>query len=440
MANGNKIDKDLIEQTKAKFLPEEIVDEEKKISLYSLDKEFSKTRKNKNITLWFTILAFIGIIFAGTYFLTMYLEEQDKKIEVNISDFDDLRLKDVLDSARKKSDNADIVAIQLDILEIAMLDEILSSRNRHYRRELEIISRDLSDNETDSNLSRIRGEEKKDVRRIRRKYKGLIWNKRRELNALLKKKKEEQARIEKENALSNEDRLYAMRTKNLKNQQKKGTRLLKGYLRRYSRYVKHKYDPVFRSGKINGIIKSSSNKSQREDPAFYENYNKLLSSKRPLSQKSFRELQKRIKNYDMIIKRLRRVPYDNSMDPSLDQVDYLTKSIIYDYERQIRQRDRELSNFRYAMNYILNLRPENGYIIDARNLELIKFHMFRALRVADGETAMVFRNEDEYIGKIQFVKKPYGMRARVIATEGGKKVQPFDKILLELKEMKKETP
>jgi hypothetical protein len=440
MANGNKIDKDLVEQTKAKFLPEEIIDKEKRSYLYSLDNEFAKTRKNKNITLWLSILAFIGVIFAGTYFLTMYLEEQDKKIEVNISDFDDLRLKDVLDSARKKSDNADIVAIQLDILEIAMLDEILAARNRHYRRELEIINRNLSDKETESNLARIRGDEKKDVKRIRRKYRGLIWNKKRELNALLKKQREEQAKLEKENALSNEDRLYAMRTKNLKNQQKKGTRLLKGYLRRYSIYVKRKYDPVFQSGTVNRIIKSSTYKSQREDPAFYENYDRLLSSKRPLSQKSFRELQKKVKNYDRLIKRLRWVPYENSMDPSIDQVDFLTKSIIYDYERQIRQRDWELSNFRYAMNYILNLRPENGYIIDARNPELIKFHMFRALRVADGESAMVFRNEDEYIGKIQFVKKPYGMRARVIATEGDKKIQPFDKILLELKEMKKETP
>ncbi len=440
MANGNKIGKDLIEQTKAKFLPEEILDEEKQVSLYSLDEEFAKTRKNRNITLWLTILVFIGVIFAGTYFLTMYLEERDKKIEVNISEFDDLRLKDVLDSARKKSDNADIVAIQLDILEIAMLDEILASRNRHYRRELEILARDLPDNETDSNLARIRGEEKKDVIRIRRKYGRFIRNKQRELNALLKKQREEQARIEKENALSNEDRLYAMRTKHLKNQQKKGTRLLKGYLRRYTLYVKRKYDPVFSSGRINSIIKSSTNKSRREDPAFYENYNKLLSSNRPLSQKSFRGLQKKVKEYDLVIKRLRRIPYDNSVNPSLDQVDYLTKSIIYDYERQIRQRDQELSNFRYAMNYILNLRPENGYIIDARNPELIKFHMFRALRVADGETAMVFRNEDEYIGKIQFVKKPYGIRARVIAAEGNKKIQPFDKILLELKEMKKEKP
>lgn len=440
MANGNKIDRDLVEQTKAKFLPEEIVDKEKKSYLYSLDEEFAKTRKNRNITLWLSILAFITVIFAGTYFLTKYLEEQDKKVEVNISDFDDLRLKDVLDSARKKSDNADIVAIQLDILEIAMLDEILASRNKHYNRELEILARDLSDNKTDSNLARIRGEEKKDITRIRRKYRGLIWNKRRELNMLLKKQREEQARIEKESALSNEDRLYAIRTKKLKNQQRKGTRLLKGYLHRYTLYVKRKYDPVFRSGKINSIVKSNSYKSQREDTGFFEKYNKLLSSKRPLNQKSFEKLQKRVKDYDLLIKRLKRVPYDNSMNPSLDQVDFFTKSIIYDYERQIRERDRELSNFRYAMDYILNLRPENGYIIDSRNPELIKFHMFRALRVTDGETAMVFRNEDEFIGKIRFVKKAYGMRARVITTEGDKKIQPFDKILLELKEMKKETP
>ncbi len=268
----------------------------------------------------------------------------------------------------------------------------------------------------------------------------MIRDKRRELNALLRKQREEQARIEKENALSNEDRLYAMRTKNLKNQQKRGIRLLKGYLNRYTRFVKRKYDPVFRSGKIKGIIDSNTSKSQREDPSFFDNYQKLLSSKRPLGQKSFEKLQEKVKNYDLLMKRLRRVPYDNSMNPSLDQADYLSKSIIYDYERQIRARDRELSNFRYAMNYILNLRPENGYIIDARNPDLVKFHMFRALRVADGETAMVFRNEDEYIGKIGFVRKPYGMRARVIETEGGKKIQPFDKILLELKEMKKETP
>ncbi len=433
MGNENKVKKELIDSAKSRFLPEEIVDTEEQKVLYSLEEEFAKTKKNKNLFLYLFILIFIGIIVAGTLFLTNYIEEKNKDYKINIEEFDDLRLKDVLDSARQKESNADLLSVQLDIIEIKMLDAVLNVKSVHHNRELSVIMKNLPDAETNRRIKKIRAEEKRAIARTKRKFQRLIRIKRKELAALIAKAKEEEAALAKDIPVNNEDRLYKMRMKKLKAAQEAGTRSMKSYLSRYRRFIINKYNPKFRNRELNSIINSSYYASLKNDWKILEKYEKLFSSSRPYSKKDFEKIKKRIDNQNLLLKRLLKVPYINSVFPALEQIDFLTKSIFYEYEKEIRKKDREINNFRYAFDYILNKKPESGYIIDSRDPNNINFYIYKVLRIKSGETALVFRTEDEYIGKIQFVMKPYGMRAKVIEFAKNKKIRPFDKILLEFK-------
>ncbi len=433
MGNENQIKKkDLIEKTKSRFLPAEIVDIDKDKILYSLDEEFAKTKKNKNLLLYLFILLFIGVVVAGTFFYTDHLKKRDKDIKIDITDFDDLRLKDVLDSARKKGDNADIIAVQLQIFEIKMLDAILEVKENHHNRELSTIVQGMGEKETDAAIKRIRDEEVNAVNGIRQKYAGLIAAKRAELYALEKSKRESEKVVESKE-VSNEDRLYKLKTSQLKSVQNEGSRLLKDYADRYSRYVTNRYNPNFKSQELNGVINSKFYEGIKRGGDFENDYRALYKTERTDYNSDYINIRKRIENHDKLVKRLLMIPYINSVYPALQMIDLLSKSIFYEYERDVRRRDGEISNFKYAFDYILNKRPENGYIIDTRNPDNIVIHLYKAYRVKSGETAQVFRDDDDYIGKIQFIMRPSGMRAKVVETSGDKKIMPFDKILFEVK-------
>ena len=434
MGNENKVKKkDLIEKTKSRFLPAEIVDIDKERVLYSLDEEFSKARKNKNLLLYLFILIFIGAVVAGTALFTTYLKNRDKDIKLDITDFDDLRLKDVLDSARKKGDNADIVSVQLQILEIKMLDSILEVKQGYHRREIALVTQGLSDAETDVGIKKLREEEAAAVGEVRRKFAGLIAQKRAELAALERSKQEQDKSLEKSREVTNEDRLYKLKTSQLKSAQNEGTRLLKDYADRYSRYVTERYNPKFNSAELDSIMYSKYYDTLKRGGEFYNDYNALFRTDRSVSNSDYLTLRKRIENHDKLVRRLLKIPYLNSVYPALQQIEFLSKSVFYEYEREVRRRDGEIGNFKYAFDYILSNRPESGYIIDSRNPENINLHLFKVFRVKSGETAQVFRADDEYIGKIQFIMKPYGMRAKVVELARDKKILPFDKILLEVK-------
>ena len=97
MANDNEVKKDLA--LGSKFLPTEIANIDGGSEVYSLENEFSKTRKNKNWLVFIIVLVFILLIAAFTSIFTYYTSEKDKNIDVSISEFNDLRLKEILNSS-----------------------------------------------------------------------------------------------------------------------------------------------------------------------------------------------------------------------------------------------------------------------------------------------------------------------------------------------------
>lgn len=63
---------------------------------YNLSEEYAKTQKNKNRRVWLLLaLCFVSVGICS-FGITLYISEQNKKIEVNINAFDDLNLRTLL--------------------------------------------------------------------------------------------------------------------------------------------------------------------------------------------------------------------------------------------------------------------------------------------------------------------------------------------------------
>ena len=110
MESGNKITKP---SGKELFLKNLLSDYEKP-QVYSLEEEFAKTKKNQDNKPYFVFFGFIVLLIGTTVFATHYLEIKAKQISIDISDFEDLRLKETLSAAKENEEELGRKKTELD--------------------------------------------------------------------------------------------------------------------------------------------------------------------------------------------------------------------------------------------------------------------------------------------------------------------------------------
>lgn len=118
MGNDNKIDTPYImpdekglsvQNPKSEvllFLQEELVPirRKKRVTTYDLEREYAKTRKNKNYSIWITLaLTVVGVVLA-TWGIMAGVSAADKQNEVALEAFEDLNLKRLFDALSKTQD------------------------------------------------------------------------------------------------------------------------------------------------------------------------------------------------------------------------------------------------------------------------------------------------------------------------------------------------
>ncbi len=125
----------------------------------------------------------------------------------------------------------------------------------------------------------------------------------------------------------------------------------------------------------------------------------------------------------------------------MSAISIMSKSIESDYEsllrrsaNVIRYKNGIVGNYAAAIDLMLATSSENGYIINADNTQAIHIQLNEIFRAPIDTNATVFREDDEYIGRIRItnVENDGVIRARLIALAKDKHFQPFDKILLEI--------
>ena len=178
----------------------------------------------------------------------------------------------------------------------------------------------------------------------------------------------------------------------------------------------------------------------------------------------------------VVLKRVQDTPYLNSVPGALKKIEELQRSVVADYETlwvslasavekkngqiaerdaTIRQRDATirdrdatirdrdvsirtldaaLGQFVYAVNAQTRSSRENGYILDPRNTARMTVYINPNMPIVEGTTAYVFRKEDEPVATIDLRLAEGGITARLVSLAvPGKPIEPFDKILVQLK-------
>ena len=440
MANDNEVKKDLT-PFGSKFLPAEISNIDGISEVYSLENEFAKTKKNKNWLVFVIVLVFILLIAAFTTIFTYYTGEKDKNIDISISEFDDLRLKEILNSSRLAENNIQIRNNELQNLLVEMKNRILEVNNRYLAKENSILDKSTSSSVKRERINELKNSELSEINGIKAQYESKISEKRNQINRIEAEKRAEEIKLEKAKKglgnIGDENKIYAMKMKSLSDASQSGLTGMADYYNRYVNYLILKYNPVFSAGDLKSNIDKNSKTNEVKNLREYED---LFQKENVISRKRFDDLRIKINEHDFLIQRLIGVGYENSVPPALKSIDNLSSSIVNDYENlwyglvsTVKQKNTQIEDYKVALDAVLKERPESGYIISAENPSKISIHINRLLTVKEGGTGLVFRTDDKYIGKIEFYRTADGLKAKVVSLAGSNKMRPFDRILIKIK-------
>ncbi len=441
MGNDKQINKEL-NKAGARFLPEEIINVDGGSEVYSLEHEFARSRKNKNWAVFIIIAVFFSIIVTITALFTYYTELKNSKIDVNISEFDDVRLKEVLGNARMASNTILIRNNELNSLIIEMKNAMLNVNRTYLAKKNAVLDKGLSPEATAQQIAELKRAENAELAKISSDYDKKIASKRGVIREIEKEQREAERKLKQEAAdlakLGDESKVYEMKMKNLSSTQKSGFEAMREYYEKYISYLTLKYNPVFASGETKALLQRSSALSNEKKNL--RSYDEIFSNENIWNKNRFDELRGKINDFDSLLNRLSGIDYINSVPPALKGIDNLSKSIINDYESLwyglstvLKNKNKEIEDYRAALDVVLKERPESGYIISPADPARVSIHINRLISVKEGDSGLIFRSDDDYIGQIELFKTTDGFRAKIVSLEPGKSMKPFDRILIKVK-------
>ncbi len=438
---GNDIEIKDLDIRSTSFLPTEIRDVDGVSEIYSLEDEFAKTKKNRNLLLYFSILCFFIVVVGSAFIFSVFIQNKNKLVDINISEFEDLRLKEVIDSARSHENNLDLLLMKLEILKVDHRKKLLEVKQKHFKRELNTLDQELPTKETNQKLVQIKKVEKREIGAIDKTFKSQINEKQQEIDKIkaeIAAKEAAKKDQKKSKTVSNVDKLNALKMEELKKSNDSGVVSLREYYDDYVSYLTALYNPTFKSRKIGVILQSKSNSLTKKE---VKGFHPIYQSEGIINFGEYQAVHNKVDDNKHLMSRVLRVPYKNSVTPVLKKINAISSSVESDYESMLnrfaavlRYKNSIINQYHTALDHTLSDKAESGYVINADNSNNIHIHLNKIFQDPVNSTALIFREDNEYIGKIKVtrVDRDNVIRAKMVNLAQNKAIKPFDKILLEI--------
>jgi hypothetical protein len=450
MDNDNKISQ-VVNQAKSSFLKGEVVDSTREVIEYSLDKEFSKSKKNRRVLIVWSIVIFL-VLMAGAAFFTVYMIQQKQtNVQVDIAEFEDLKLTELLKSA--STDKSRITFLEQDIKQLVFqknqeIDQIKSQTEQLIQIAQQ---KGLSKAEENAEVAMLQKQGSAKVSSVGQKYDSKIAMKKEEVSDLkksLQEKGESGDASQNTGAYSEYEKIFEIRLektkeyydskikelnkqhlKDIAQMQKLNQELIKVLILKYNPYIK------------DDAVKSLIAVKYAPVGGTLGEYNALLGKENIMSKADFDAMKLKNANFSSIFTRVYSIPYTNSVPYALAGIKYFHDSALKDYDvlwqkaiKTVEKKNKLIDTYEYAFEYYTKLGRETGYILDPRDPKKMVVYINKAYLIKKGDTAIVFRNDDEYIGKIKLDPQADAVIAEVLELAEGEKILPLDRILINIKQ------
>ncbi|MGE5604328.1 MAG: hypothetical protein ACM3YE_01395 [Bacteroidota bacterium] len=435
MENDKQMNDFYLEKVKNIFLSDDLLAKDAKPEVYSLAEEFSKSKKNKAVLVYALIFLYVAVIGFSVFFLTTIEENKNKRIEVNIAEFRQFNLMELL--AEKKENEEKLAQLQLELEEFRKqaMEEIKKLSPREQQKAIAALNEKMKTLEADylqqikdkeaalAALEKSIAAEKQKIAASAQENEAVIKNY--QNLSQMQQVENEQLKIEYEGKIAKLNADYRAEIELLK----KDNQIL-------IEELTLRYNPKFTRGEIAAAINSKLGNVKDNTR---NRYNRILADEGILNEQEYNQIHKKVQNQTIILKGLEDVGYLNSVPLALDKLGQLSRSVVADYEKLwgklvelIQEKNEAINSYEYALKYLAMTGRETGYVIDARNPNRLIIFIDQIYSVRKGDFAYIFKDDATPIAKIEL--NPEKGRITAIVKEVLKpvKIEPFDKILLKL--------
>lgn len=440
MGNENQIDIDRLEQSKSAFLPQEFQDPDAVTTIYSLEEEYAKTRKNKSVILYILVFLFLTAVIAGSIVYTGWLQNEGKNITIDISDFEDVRLLELVNDSKSLENDIDQLQYEIREAEIQHKEQMDRLDDEYRSQRDAALSREISDEEKQSELAAVRSRYNRQVAAEKNQYEtkmASLQERLRELEAKLAKLKEQigaKGKIAR-TALGNKDELHNLQLKKLQNYYEDKIEKMNSDHQREINSLIYKFNPSFSEAYLRELIRQRVRSYTLPD-TLLENTEDVLTLEDAATMEDVSMVRKNTADQIQLLDRLQKIPYQNSVPRTLLHAESLSKSSIQKYDEivvtlaeKIRKKNLRISQYDYALSAKLRIDGESGFVLDTRNRNRIPVYIDPTYRPQNGTTVFVFRNSEE-IATATIRKEGDFYYIQPTSSETAANIEPLDYIML----------
>lgn len=470
---------DLVERSKMVFLREIINEFKRRQQQYDLGTEFSKTRQNRSFMVPLVVIALIAVFGVVVVGVTRYIQTQSRSIQVDIDDFADVNLRDVLDEAQRLQNQLDAAERELAQLRSELVDRI-EQTERERDRNIELLNEaSLTAGQRNARAQEFRAQAQSEIDSLNAEYQPRIA----ELQARIEQlrtqiaaydtRQLEQAR-EQEQILNNQQRVHELEMERLRSEyDARIARLsenyeseierLESFQQEFERTIRQRhanelaaltlrYNPQLLSEPIGSLLDDPESAAARafEGPV---PWSATLGEEDVLSLSEYRRLTSQYEELTRLVDRLQEVPYRNGVDTALLQIEWRARDLVAQYEsvwQQLEQSviarddiiadrdatiadlDEDIAQFLFALDELSRINGDPAYIIDPRDPEDIVVYVNSIRTAGAGTLGYVFREDDEFVGTIRFVRRGSRLVAELLEIAEDMELRAFDKVLIEV--------
>lgn len=423
MENDKQVNKYSLDKVKNTFLDDNLLTKKNKPEIYSLPEEFAKSKRNKNLLVYGMILLYAAIIGVGVYMLTSSEDRKSKRVEVNIAEFKQFNLMELLE--QKKENEQKLAQLQKELAKVKAdsLEQIRKLTPEEQRKAMA---------ELNEKLQKLETEYTAEVKSNKKALKSL------EKSISKEKKLNEKSARQAEKLVEDYQKLNQRKSRDIQDiiasYENKITKLKAEFDSDLERLVS-RYNPTFSGGKISTILKSDPGVIGKSS---WSKYAKTLQNEGILSKQESDNLNQKIENQAIIIGNLQEIGFTNSIPQALVRLEQISKSIINDYEiicgklaEMVSQKKTEVNAFEYALNFMSQDDSIAGYVLDARSSRLV-IYLCNGYSATRGEIAQIFKKGKDFspIAEIELIPEGKKVTAKIKKRFGSAKIEPFDRIIL----------
>jgi len=464
MGDDNEI-RQLIRTESESFLKTALVQSKDVVKTYDLDVEFAKTKHNKSFVVLVATLIAIAAVGVVAFGVTRAIESSIAAAPVDVQSFEDLNLKDILDTSKRNE--ADIERAKLELTQLQQdFRTNLDAVNRDYQSTVESVKASSSGPADEkAKLAAAADATTAKKKKLQADFAAASSAKQAEIAAIQKKIDQYDSRTveqaKKQQAVLDSERMafdiekkqqadsYEARIAALEAARKKDIADLNQQKEELAASLTARYNPTYADDLSASLL--ADVKSDLPPAAAPAPFHPYLSTAGVLDAKAMTQLDQSFSDFEFLSSKLRAVPYLNSVPAALSRMETEARSSLAAYraalaaagsglkgkDKQIADltaraeaAEKSLEQFRWAVSSYARRSRESGYVIDARDKDRLAIYLDPTVPVSDGAIGYAVRG-DRTIATLTFHVGGGKVGASVSHLEADETLLAFDSIVVD---------